>query len=45
MSMILSNYTTKQGITGAVGIIGPKRLDYQKIIPIISYMSEVISNK
>ncbi len=45
MSMILSNYTTKQGITGAVGIIGPKRLDYQKIIPIISYMSEVISKK
>ena len=45
MSMILSNYTTKQGITGAVGIIGPKRIDYQKIIPIISYMSEVISKK
>ncbi len=45
MSMILSNYTTKHGITGAVGIIGPKRIDYQKIIPIISYMSEVISKK
>ena len=45
MSMILSNYTTKQGITGAVGIIGPKRIDYQKIIPIINYMSEVISKK
>jgi heat-inducible transcriptional repressor len=45
MSMILSNYTTKQGVTGAVGIIGPKRIDYQKIIPIISYMSEVISKK
>ena len=45
MSMILSSYKTKQGITGAVGIIGPKRIDYQKIIPIISYMSEVISKK
>ena len=45
MSMILSNYTRKNGIAGAVGIIGPKRIDYQKIIPIINYMSEVISNK
>ena len=43
--MILSNYTRKNGIAGAVGIIGPKRIDYQKIIPIINYMSEVISNK
>lgn len=45
MSMILSNYTTKNGIAGAIGIIGPKRIDYQKIIPIINYMSEIISNK
>ena len=42
---ILSNYKTKNGLTGAIGVIGPKRIDYQRIVPIVSYMSETISKK
>jgi len=45
LSMIFSNYQTKNGLTGAIGIIGPKRIDYQRIVPIVNYMSEIISNK
>ena len=45
LSMILSNYKTKNGLTGAIGVIGPKRIDYQRIVPIVSYMSETISKK
>ena len=45
LSMIFSNYQTKNGLTGAIGVIGPKRIDYQRIVPIVNYMSEIISNK
>ena len=45
LSMIFSNYQTKNGLTGAIGIIGHKRIDYQRIVPIVNYMSEIISNK
>ncbi len=44
-SMILSNYKTKNGLTGAIGVIGPKRINYQRIVPIVSYMSEIISKQ
>ena len=43
--MIFSNYKTKNGLTGAIGVIGPKRIDYQRIVPIVGYLSEIISNK
>ena len=45
LSMIFSNYKTKNGLTGAIGVIGPKRIDYQRIVPIVGYMSEIISKK
>ena len=45
LSMIFSSYQTKNGLTGAIGVIGPKRIDYQRIVPIVSYMSEIISKK
>lgn len=41
----LGNPRTKNGLTGAIGVIGPKRIDYQRIVPIVNYMSEIISNK
>ena len=45
LSMIFSNYKTKNGLTGAIGVIGPKRIDYQRIVHIVGYLSEIISNK
>ena len=45
LSMIFSNYKTKNGLTGAIGVIGPKRIDYQRIVPIFVYLSEIILNK
>ena len=45
LSMIFSSYKTKNGLTGAIGVIGPKRIDYQRIIPIVGYMSEIISKQ
>lgn len=43
-SMIVSNYQKGDKKVGSLGIIGPMRLDYAKIIPYIEYFSNKISN-
>jgi len=41
-SVILSNYGT-QGRRGAIGVIGPTRMPYSRAIPIIDYVSTIMS--
>ena len=42
-SMILSQYRLGNIDAGALGIIGPVRLDYAKLIPYIEYFSDSVS--
>jgi len=43
-SLILTPYRGGTGsFVGAVGVIGPARLDYAKIVPSVSFMAEIIS--
>lgn len=43
-SMILSSFTNAKGhIIGAVGVIGPTRLNYGRIIPMVDYTAKIIS--
>ncbi len=43
-SLILTPYGDAAGnFVGAVGVIGPTRLDYAKIIPSVSFMAEMMS--
>ena len=43
-SMIISPYRdAREKIVGAIGVIGPTRLDYDRIIPIVDYTSQVVS--
>lgn len=43
-SMILSPYrNADEKIVGAIGVIGPTRLDYDRIIPMVDYTSQVIA--
>ncbi len=43
-SMILSPYkSTDNNIVGAIGVIGPTRLNYDRIIPLVDYTSQMIS--
>jgi len=45
-SLIMAPYLNNaNNIVGAVGVIGPTRLDYGKIIPSINFMAEIISRK
>ena len=43
-SMIVSNYQKGNKTVGSLGIIGPVRLDYAKIIPYIEYFTHKISD-
>ena len=43
-SMITAPYrNSKEKIIGAIGIIGPTRMNYARIIPLVDYTSQVIS--
>ena len=42
-SMVIAPYkNSKQQIVGAIGVIGPTRIDYARIIPMVDYTSQVI---
>ncbi|MCK6417963.1 MAG: heat-inducible transcriptional repressor HrcA [Alphaproteobacteria bacterium] len=43
-SMIISPYKdATERVIGAIGVIGPTRLDYDRIVPMVDYTSRVIS--
>ncbi len=42
-SVIIAPYSnSQQRIVGAVGVIGPTRIDYARIIPMVDYTAQVI---
>ncbi|MBX7145772.1 MAG: heat-inducible transcriptional repressor HrcA [Alphaproteobacteria bacterium] len=43
-SLVIAPYRNNQKkLIGAIGVIGPKRLDYARIIPMVDYTAKVIS--
>ncbi len=45
-SLIISPYHNgANNIVGAIGVIGPTRLNYAKIIPTVNYMAEILSRR
>lgn len=45
VSVIASPYGAGEQVLGAVGIIGPTRMNYQRIIPLVNYTAQVLSRK
>lgn len=43
LSLVLSRYGIPQKVRGAVGVIGPTRMDYRRAISTVGYMSDVLS--
>ena len=42
-SMIISPYQNSQEqVVGAIGVIGPTRLNYARIVPMVDYTAKVI---
>lgn len=43
LSLVLSSYKYGERALGVVGIIGPKRMDYTQVIPIVEYTAKTVS--
>ncbi len=43
VSFVLSSYKDGERALGVVGIIGPKRMDYTQVIPLVEYTAQTIS--
>jgi len=44
LSLITSSYGTNGRKLGCIGVLGPTRMDYSRLIPIVSYTAERLSN-
>ena len=43
LSMVIAPYKNKeQKIIGAIGVVGPTRLNYAKIVPLVDYTSKIV---
>jgi heat-inducible transcriptional repressor len=42
-SLILSHYTQGDRIVGTLGVIGPTRMNYQRVIPLVDYTARLVS--
>jgi len=43
LALVASPYTRGDRTLGALGIIGPQRLDYSEIVPVVDYAARVVS--
>lgn len=43
MSLITSTYMTGQNTLGVLGVVGPTRMGYAKVIPIVDYTAKLVS--
>jgi len=43
LSLVLGRYGIPQKVKGAIGVIGPTRMDYRRAISTVGYMSDVLS--
>jgi heat-inducible transcriptional repressor len=43
VSVIATPYGTADQVLGTLGVIGPTRMDYQRIIPLVSFTAQVLS--
>ncbi len=43
LSLVVSTYNRYQRAIGTVGIIGPRRMDYEKVIPIVDHTAKTLT--
>lgn len=44
MSIIASSFSIDEKSSGVLGIIGPLRMDYSKLIPVVNYTAKILTN-
>jgi heat-inducible transcriptional repressor len=43
-SLVASGYYRRKVPVGSLGVIGPIRMDYSRVIPLVGYMAKILSN-
>ena len=43
LALVASPYTRGDRTVGALGVIGPQRLDYSEVVPVVNYAARVVS--
>jgi heat-inducible transcriptional repressor len=44
-ALVATRYGDEQSPLGAVGVIGPSRMDYSRVIPLVAFCSRVMTEK
>jgi len=42
-SLIMTSYRNNQNVLGSIGVVGPTSMDYKKIISIVEYTAQILS--
>ena len=43
-SVVTAPYSSEQGVVGVLGVIGPTRMAYERVIPIVDLTAKVLSS-
>jgi len=43
-SIITAPYASNEQIIGTLAVIGPKRMDYERVVPIVDITAKLLSN-
>jgi heat-inducible transcriptional repressor len=44
LSLVASSYSLDEAPVGSLGVIGPMRMDYARIIPVVSYTADLVTD-
>ena len=44
-ALVATQYGERDAPLGMLGVIGPSRMDYRRVIPLVEYLSEVLTEK
>jgi heat-inducible transcriptional repressor len=44
LSLVASSYGAQETSLGSLGIIGPMRMDYARLVPIVRYTASLVTN-
>lgn len=42
-SLISANFSNRKGAIGALGVVGPMRMDYSQVVPIVDFTAQLVS--
>jgi heat-inducible transcriptional repressor len=44
LSLVASSYRSDQAPVGSLGVLGPMRMDYARVVPVVKYTASLVTN-